>query len=246
MKDLLQAIGALIAVAVVSAAISLAVFKIEGGGFSDSPIPVPEDTVVVDGPREVVVGEMVRLTAEGKLVKWQCFPMNPDCQVFGEKGEQFAISFRKPGEYLIVFAVYNRGELEIRHFDIVVTGKKPDPDEPEDPEDPIVTSQPLTQDVLLWCTDAEVDKELAVSLSKNFSKVYQEIEAGELTSPDEVITRTAELNSSLDLSSAEEVLGKIQAYLINASDIGSLGSMDSHALVWAAISEGFGKYADRD
>ena len=120
--------------------------------------------------------------------------------------------------------------------------KTPPPDEPDDP---VIAPQPLTQNVLIWCDESGAKKDVCLALSKNFSIVYQEITSGQLTTPDEVISRTAELNSSLDLASAEAVLAKIQAYLINAADTGSLNSMNSHALVWAAISEGFKTYAER-
>lgn len=245
MKSLLQAVGALVAVAIVSAVTALGIFKLEGDVLPEPPVPVTDEVVEVDAPREVVVGEMVRLVAEGKLVKWRCFPSNPDCEVYGEKGEKYAISFREPGQFLIIFAVYYRGNLEIKHVDIVV--KAPDvviPD-PPDPDDPVIVPQPLTQNVLVWCNETNTDKVVCALLSKHFGLVAQEIKRGELTTPDEVISRTAELNSSLDLASAEAVLAKIQAYLINASDTGSLNSMSSHALVWAAISEGFKVYAER-
>lgn len=245
MKSLLQVVGALVAVAIVSAVTALGIFKLEGDALPGPPVPVPDEVVEVDAPREVVVGEMVRLVAEGKLVKWQCFPCNPDCEVYGEKGEKCAISFRKTGQYLLVFAVYNRGDLEIRHVDIVVKAPEIVVPDPPDPDDPVVAPQPLTQNVVVWCNETSADKVVCALLGKHFALVTQEIKRGELTTPDEVISRTAELNSSLDLASAEAVLAKIQAYLINASDTGSLNSMNNHALVWAAISEGFKAYAER-
>jgi len=245
MQSLLQSVGALVAVAIVSAVTALGIFKLEGDALPEPPVPVPDETVDVTAPREVVVGEMVRLVAEGKLVKWRCFPMNPDCEVYGEKGEKYVISFREPGQYLIVFAVYNRGVLEIKHVDLVVKAKEPDVVIPPDDDDPVIAPQPLTQNVLLWCEESGAKKDVCLALSKNFATVAREIRDGQLTTPDEVISRTAELNSSLDLASTEAVLAKIQAYLINAADTGSLDSMNSHALVWAAISEGFSVYAER-
>jgi len=243
MQSLFQAIGALVAVILVSGAVSLGIFKLEGDTLPDNPpVEVPDEQVTVTSPREVVVGELVKLSAEGKLVKWKCFPFNPDCEVYGEKGEKLAISFRKPGQYRIVFAIYNRGNLEIKDIEITVVDKH-DPVIIDD--DPVTVPQPLTQNVLLWCKEFGIDKEVARSLGENFAAVSKEIKIGQLTSADEVITRTAELNSSLDLSSAEQVLAKIQTYLINASDEGSLDSMESHSTVWMAISEGFRVYATR-
>lgn len=242
MQSLFQAIGALVAVILVSGAVSLGIFKLEGNTLPDNPpVEVPDEQVTVASPREVVVGELVKLIADGKLVKWKCFPFNPDCEVYGESGEKFAISFRKPGQYRIVFAIYNRGNLEIKDIEITVVDKQPTVVIDDDP----VVPQPLTQNVLLWCQEFGIDKGICKSLSENFAAVAKEIKIGQLTTADEVITRTAELNSSLDLSTAEGVLAKIQTYLINASDEGSLDSMESHATVWMAISEGFQVYASR-
>jgi hypothetical protein len=196
----------------------------------ETPEPAPVD---IDAPRTVVVGELIKFVAKGELVEWQCFPFTADCVAYGPNEQNFAVSFRRPGTYLLVFAVYVDGKLEIRNVDIHVTG---------DTTKPVVNS--LAGDVVNWCKESSVDKALAKKLSVNFNQVASEINQGNLKTPESIIERTLEINSDLALNSMEDVMSKIQDRMTDSSNAGKLQTPPQHARMWSDISSGFKIYAN--
>ena len=49
-----------------------------------TPPRLEADVLPISAPRVIEVGEMLKLSAEGELVKWRCFPQTDDCEVYGD------------------------------------------------------------------------------------------------------------------------------------------------------------------
>jgi len=202
-----------------------------------------EGTPVIIGQGEALVGELVRLEALGELVDWSCLPLTEDLQEYGENDQKCVVSFRNPGTYNVIAAVYKDGVVSVLHLSIIVVGPVvPVPDIPI-PDITVDIDQKLIDTVAKWCVDSRANKSNVEDLATVFQMVALEIQSGELTTTTGIIARTAELNQEIDLTGLGNVLSKIQKYIIEKSDIGELEDIASHLTVWMSIAEGLNKYA---
>jgi hypothetical protein len=181
------------------------------------------------------VGELVRFLAEGEIVRWECLPKTSDSESYGEHNENYVVSFRKPGTYTVIAAIYVEGELTIHTQDVTVEGP------PEPPPPPVVVPDPeieakVVDKVKSWVAKYQVEKELCLALAANFDAVAREIKAKDLITPGQIINRTAELNSDLTLN--EGLMAELQAYLTSQADVGNLVTAEEHLVVWNSISKG--------
>jgi hypothetical protein len=181
------------------------------------------------------VGELVRFLAEGDLVRWECLPKTSDSESYGEHNENYVVSFRKPGVYTVVAAIYAGGELTIHTQAVTVEGPPPPPPPTPTPT-PVKVDVDLEQKVLGWAKKYQVDRDTCISLSSNFSTVAKRIESGELITPGQIITATANLNSDLKLN--EGLMAELQAYLTSQADMGNLRTTEQHLVVWNSIAKG--------
>ncbi len=180
------------------------------------------------------VGELVRFLAEGEIVKWQCLPETSDSESYGEFNENFVISFREPGYYTVVAAIYAAGELEIFSQEVTVEGAV-SPTE-VDPVFPTGIDASLVNRVTGWAKQYNVNKSTCISLSENFEEVLLGIELGEFVTPGQIILATADLNSELKLN--KKLISALQGYLTSQADSGALRTMDQHTIVWRSIAGG--------
>jgi len=182
------------------------------------------------GQETAEVGELVRFLAEGELVKWECLPHTSDSESYGDHNENFVVSFRKPGTYTVVAAIYNEGKLDIHTQEVKVGGIVVDPIKP------IGIDAELVSKVAEWVQKYKVDPVICQQLSANFTKVAVEIQEKKVSSPGQIITRTAELNSDLKLN--EGLMAELQAYLTSQADAGNLMTAEQHLVVWNSIAAG--------
>lgn len=187
------------------------------------------------------VGELVRFLAEGEIVRWECLPKTPDSESYGGSNENYVVSFRSPGVYTVIAAIYTEGELEIHTQAVTVEGPPAPVVVVPDPDIPVVVITPALNEELVgkvegWARKYKVKKDVCFSLSSNFTEVVNMIEADELVTPGQIINKTASLNSDLKLS--EGLMAELQAYLTSQSDIGALKTVDQHIVVWNSIAKG--------
>ncbi len=180
------------------------------------------------------VGELVRFLAEGEIVRWTCLPTTADCESYGEFNENFVISFRQPGIYTIVAAIYTQEDLDIVSQEVVV-GTPPLPIA-VDPIVPLEIDELLVNRVEGWVLKYEVEREVRIEMSSVFTTVAESIKNGDLTTPDQIIRRTASLNSNLRVD--PNLIAELQAYLMSQSDSGALQTIDQHIIVWSSIARG--------
>ena len=200
--------------------------------------------VEITGPVEVVVGELARLEVQGDKVKWDTIPKILDGQSYGENNRNYVASFRVPGIYTVIAAVYVNEEVEVLSFPIDVRG--PPVPEPE----PVVVipvdnrfDEDLLNSVLSWCNSSKANKDRVMSVATVFGVVAIEIQEGDLTTSGEIINRTAFLNKDVDTTGLGVLMGNIQTELTKRSDRGELETVEQHLLVWKSIAEGLERYA---
>jgi len=182
------------------------------------------------------VGELVRFLAEGDIVRWECLPQTTDSESYGESNENYVVSFRKPGVYNIIAAIYVDGDLSIHTQPVTVEGP-PIVVPPDDPVVPVVKIDlELAGKVMGWCQKYRIDEETCTLLASNFSQVAQLVEKGDLVTPGQIISKTAEMNADLTLD--ENLMAELQAYLTSQSDLGNLKTPEQHVVAWNSIAKG--------
>ena len=181
------------------------------------------------------VGELVRFLAEGELVRWECLPQTSDSESYGPNNENYVVSFRKPGVYNIIAAIYVEGELSIHTQPVTVEGTTVVVN-PIDPVTPVRIDQELARKVTSWCQKYSVDSETCALLASNFSQVAALTEKGDLITPGQIISKTAEMNADLTLD--ENLMAELQAYLTSQSDLGNLKTPEQHVVAWNSIAKG--------
>lgn len=189
------------------------------------------------GQETATVGELCRFLAEGEIVRWQCLPATSDSESYGEHGENYVVSFRKPGVYTVVAAIYDKGELTIHTQPVTVDGIIPiGPVDPTNPTDPVSLDTELVGKVVGWVKKYKVEREVCIKLASNFSQVASEIAKGDLQTTASIISRTAEMNQDLTLN--ENLMAELQAYLTSQADLGNLKTPEQHLVAWNSIAKG--------
>lgn len=235
-KSSSKVFGTVLAAAILSAPVGLAVYS----GTTDVPAPEPAPVVVPDvvvpnvivGPEEAKIGELVRLNIEGDQVQWVCLPETEDMQTFGEHNEQCVLSFRRAGNYTILACVVKGGKLTLETLEIRV-GVAPVVVHPDDPDDvgPVINALLVTK-IKAWVAESPARSDQLDAIAGTFEQVVQEIQAGGITTPNEVVQRTVALNRKQDLKGLEVVMAKVQ------SEITALApnTMEDHIVIWASIA----------
>lgn len=186
------------------------------------------------GQEKAEVGELCRFLAEGEIVRWECLPPTADSESYGAQNENYVVSFRAPGVYTVIAAVYKDSELTIHTQPVSVAGGGV----VVDPTVPVATeiNQELSAKVVGWVTKYSVPKDTCIKLASNFNQVARMIQSGQLKTADEIISKTAELNATLTLD--ENLMAELQAYLTAQSDVGNLKTPEQHAVAWNSIAKG--------
>lgn len=195
-------------------------------------------SVVIEGPVECVVGELVELKVNGARPSW--LPPTVDAK---QLGDTLILSFRDEGEYeVIASAVAGQTTQTVKH--LIVVGKDRSvvvPDEPVPAPVPVPTpdnGSELTDSVNEWCIDANTKRDVAKELGDNF--IYA---ASNAESIDELLQMVAERNRKVEQRSAAQVLAKIQQYLY---DNLAGTDFDTHQCAFSEIGDGFLRYAGQD
>lgn len=191
------------------------------------------ESVTIEGPSEVEVGELVSLKVTGSRPSW--LPPVEDAYV---DGDLCILSFRKAGTYEVVASsVAGRSTRVVKH--IVEVGKKepaPTPAPKPVPDDQSVVVSTLAQEVEAWCVESNADKRVCKQLGDNF--IYA---ASTSSNIDELLQKVAERNRKVDQRSVVPVLTKVQQHLYD-----NLAGEDfvTHQCAFSDIGQGFLQYAN--
>lgn len=216
---------------------------------SDAPVTLLGQETGIIGPDSVVVGELARLEVAGEKVKWGCIPCTLDGQAYGENDSKFVCSFREPGVYNIIAAVYINETVDILQLPITVVAPTPPPEPtppptPDPPPGPpiVIIDADLVADVAGWCQGA--NKNRVREVAKVFVVVSDEIRRGVITTTGEIVNRTAVLNQRINLTGLNNLMSKLQTYLTTQADSGKLTTMQDHLTIWTSIAQGLNQYAN--
>lgn len=206
------------------------------------------------GPDVGLVGELIRVKASGDSVRWLVLPETTDTQTFGENNENMVVSFRRNGTYSIIASVHNEdGTHTIHKLEIIISNGLPMPEPdlapPQNPEptpapEPLAPESEIAKAVLKWCNETQPNKDIAAQLANNFLVVAAQIKQGELTDPYEIVARTAELNSKLQLKGFDVVMAGIQSILTQLEESGELSDAERHEHLWRMFASGLLGYVD--
>lgn len=201
------------------------------------------------GPDVGVVGELIRLKADGTSVRWIVLPETTDTQSYGENNENLVVSFRSSGKYSIVASIYNsKNEHSLHKLEILISKTTPldpevVPDKPDNPE-PVQPASEISQAITKWCRETQPNKQIASQLANNFLVVAVEIKDGKLNDSFDIVARTAELNSRLKLEGFDVVMAGIQSILTQLEESGELATPDRHEKLWRMFALGLLEYAN--
>jgi hypothetical protein len=214
-------------------------------GFASLVVSLDQTSFNVDSrpplvaPAEAEVGELVRIHSGSEQVKWMIIPEVIDYQEYGVGS--LAISFRAPGDYIVVAATGGHF-LELQKRVITVTGNA-GPETPKTPEIPLVpeVSKPpgvstLASQVTAWCQEAKVTPSVAARLAENFSTIASSSSVSDVST---LLRETATLNSLIPAGSHQQVLAKVQAAIIKPP---RPESVEDYRKIWKEVSEGFSAY----
>lgn len=192
-------------------------------------------SVVISGPTEVVVGELVELTVAGSRPSW-LLPTD-DCYI---TGNTVITSFRQKGEFQIIASAVAGGSTCVTKHTINVVAKVADTDDaPEptpEPDDVVLPNPDLTKEVLLWCKTSDAPVEACKKLGNNFIDA-----ASRATTTDDLLARIAKSNRAVNQKGCEQVLAQIQQYLFsNLQD----QDFEAHRCAFSEIGDGFKLYSE--
>jgi len=220
----------------------------QGQPVSVDPLnPNSKAEVVIDGPTEAKVGQLVRFDlskSSGTMFKWKVIPSTTNFESY-EGGRKAVFSADAPGEYTFVVACSLNGTVDVKTHTLKVgTGPAP-------PPVPTPTPGPnsvLASKILSWAdaVNSVSKKQEAAKLGASFNSVADQIVPGQLTTPEEIITKTAESNrAALGTSLAAWVpcLTSLQAEMKSRADAGTLVTAEQHKAMWKEIASALRTYS---
>ena len=182
--------------------------------------------VVIVGPSDAVVGELVKLSIDGDLPSW----LLPTDDVHVDKGTCY-ISFRKDGRYEVIGSSLSGGKIiNVRHS--ILVGKPLAPLAPLAPP----LKRTLAEDVASWAGESSAPKAACRAIGKNFTAAVSQA-----TSTQSLLTAVSALNRETNQAGCEAVLAKIQRYIfenVQGKDL------ETHKSAFTEIGSGLISYAN--
>lgn len=184
--------------------------------------------VAIDGPTEVEVGELCHLTLTGTNPSWRL----PTENFYAVDLNTVVVSFREPGEFVIIAAAYTGEYTAIVSHVVTVHGTEPAPEPEPDPERE-VTEHTLSDVVYDWCVASDAPTAAIEKIGTNF------LAAAKQPSIETILSFVASNNRKVKQDGCEQVLAQIQQHLFdNLSGQG----VAAHQEAFTLIGEGLLKY----
>lgn len=209
----------------------------------DVPVVNAKAEIVLEGPKEVKVGQLARIDvtkSAGRTFKWSVLPVGVDYEVYND-GRKLIFSSGTPGTYTFIVSCANENDVDHKVIEIaVVSGYVPPAPGPSPGPDP---GTGLAGKVVEWCNLVQSPNRNAEAgaLAQNFSLVAGQIESGKLRRADAIIKATQKANRhALGRSLPQWVpfLEKLQRQMKDDALAGLLVTPAHHATMWRQISEG--------
>lgn len=206
--------------------------------------PQSKAEVIIEAPTEAKIGQMVRFDvskSSGTMFKWRVIPTTTNFETY-EGGKKACFSSETPGEYTFVVACALNGSVDVKTHTLKITGNDPTPPTPTPTPPPSPTST-LNAKIKSWITEVNspTKKAEALKLAGNFSDVAAKIDAGTLTTPEDIITKLADSDRTIlgtQLSAWVPFLTDLQNEMKNRSAAGVLTTPAQHSDLLKEIAQG--------
>jgi hypothetical protein len=206
--------------------------------------PQSKAEVIIDAPIEAKVGQMVRFDvskSSGSMYKWKVIPSTTNFETY-ENGRKACFSSETPGEYTFVVACALNGSVDVKTHTLKITGDTPVPPIPTPTPPPSPTST-LNAKIKSWMTEVNspTKKVEALKLSAGFSDIATKIDAGTLTTPEDIIAKLADSDRTIlgtQLSAWVPFLTNLQNEMKNRSAAGVLTTPAQHSDLLKEIAQG--------
>lgn len=208
------------------------------------PIVNAKAEIIIEGPAEIKVGQLARLTVEksnGKTFKWKVLPATDNFQVYDD-GRRAVFSSPIIGEFVFIVASANDGDVDVKTLTIKVTNEG-GPIGPSPTPTPVNPATGLAGKVYEWSksvTSANKKAE-AGKLAESFSNIAKQIQDEQLTTADQIIAATKTGNQAAlgnVLQSWVPFLEQLQKEMKTQAEAGLLVTPEQHAIMWRQIAEG--------
>ena len=179
--------------------------------------------VVVEGPTEAAVGQLVHLTVNGSRPAW----LAPTGDVIVD-GNDCYVSFRSPGSFDVVVSSVTNGKTSLVKHTIVVGAK-------QNVEKPKPEPRNLSDDVRDWCVEAGAPRDACRALGESFIRA-----ASNSSTVEQILKLLSESNREIDQRGCELVLDRIQMHIfteVQGKDF------DTHQCAISEIGDGLLSYA---
>jgi len=205
------------------------------------PIVNSKAEIIIEGPTEIKIGQLARLTVEksnSKTFKWKVLPATDNFQVYDD-GRRAVFSSPVMGEFVFIVAGANDGDVDVMTLTLRVTnegGVGPSPT-------PVNPATGLAGKVYEWSkaiTSANKKAE-AGKLAESFSNIAKQIQDGQLITADQIVAATKSGNQAAlgnALQSWVPFLEQLQKEMKTQAEAGLLVTPEQHAIMWRQIAEG--------
>ncbi len=232
---------------VVGILVSLAILGYSQLNSSDVPdtsnTPVNTAKIILPDNIEIEVGELGILDAtksNGVSFIWHCIPEGLNVEVYNG-GQKLVFSSSRVGKYTCVVSSAYNDDVDQKLVVVTVHPIGYDPDNPTPTPTPTPDDGTLASKIVGWVNSVSSMNKVteAHALAGAFNRVAVQIEAGTLTTADDVreATRTA-TQSALGGAQGQwrGFLANLQDYLKVEARRGTLVTVEDHVRIWRAIS----------
>lgn len=215
--------------------------------FGDEDDGTPRDDkaeVVAKFKDKVKVGDMIVIDLSESLgggFDYHVEPMPPDLRTFNNGKVIVCGTGDKNVTYTFSLSCALNGDSDINVIKVKVTGA-PAPGPPADPGENIV------EKVKDWASevDSPTKRDDALALAQSFSSVAIVIEQNTFSTPAELVKATATSNRDAlgdNLEHWTPLLDGLMSELKAMAQLGKLGDVRDHAVIWKEVAQGLREYA---
>lgn len=208
----------------------------------NTPINSSKADIVFEGPKEIKIGQLARFDVSksaGKTFKWLVLPATKDFEIY-DSGHKAVFTSGTPGDYTIIISCANDNEQDLKYFIVKVTSDGVVPPGPGPiPPNPGGFIGRVTE--LATPVNSANKKAEALALAAGFDATVAQINAGTLTTADQIIAAQKTANQTAlgnNINNWLPFLTGLQTEMKNQAQAGLLVTADQHATMWKQISEG--------
>lgn len=212
--------------------------------------PNSKAEVLIDAPITAKCGQLVRFDlskSSGSMFAWKVIPTSTNFEVY-ESGRKAVFSAEASGDYTFIVAAALNGTVDVKTHTVKVGTVTPPPTPPQPPPPPPVTpTSTVAAKITAWAdaVTTPTKKAESLKLATSFDTVSAMIVAKSLTTPEDIIAKTAELNRSAmgtSLPAWVPFLTNLQTEMKTRAEAGTLTTVEQHSQLWREIANALKSY----